>query len=364
MLPLLLGPGLCTVALCAPAAAPQRVALTVTTVQPQVAPWPLRLPASGDVAAWQEAVVGPEVSGLRVAELRADVGDRVRRGQVLARLDAQTVQTELAQTRAALTEAEATLAEAQANADRARALQGSGALSPQQIAQYLAAEQSGRARLASAQARVRADELRLARTEVRAPDDGIVATRSATVGAISQPGQELFRLIRRGRLEWRAELPAADLGRLKPGVPARIGLPSGQVVEGRVRQLAPTVDVASRNGRVYVDLPPTAEARPGLFVRGEFDLGQQTALTLPQSAVLLREGFAYVFVLGDDQRVRQTKVSIGRREGERVEVTGGLTAQAQVVERGVGFLADGDPVRRVAAPAAAASAPASSPATR
>lgn len=169
-------------------------------------------------------------------------------------------------------------------------------------------------------------------------------------------GQELFRLIRRGRLEWRAEVPAGDLARLKPGLAATLALPGGATASGTLRMLAPTVDPQTRNGIAYVDLAASRDARAGMFARGEFELGSAPALTLPQSALLLREGHAYVMRVGDDAKVSQTKVATGRRVGDRVEITGGLDADARVVAAGGAFLADGDTVRIAAAPVAAASA--------
>ena len=113
------------------------------------------------------------------------------------------------------------------------------------------------------------------------------------------------------------------------------------------------------NGLVYVDLPAPGAAKAGMFARGEFEIGQTSALTLPQSAVLLRDGFAWVFVVGADSKVSQSKVKVGRRVGERIEVLDGVDAAARVVASGGGFLSDGDTVRVVtntpaAAPAASA----------
>jgi multidrug efflux pump subunit AcrA (membrane-fusion protein) len=125
--------------------------------------------------------------------------------------------------------------------------------------------------------------------------------------------------------------------------------------------IAPTVDPQTRNGIVYVDLPaPAGAARAGMFARGEFDIGTGSGLTLPQSAVLLRDGFSYVLKVGPDSKVSQVKVGVGRRLGDRIEITGGLDASARVVAAGGGFLADGDLVRVVATPATPPSAPAMS----
>ncbi len=331
----------------ASASAP-RPSLTVTVTTPQSTRWPQTLAANGNITAWQEASIGAEAQGLRLTEVRAQVGDRVKRGQVLALLASETLAADAAATRASLAEAEANQAEAAANADRARQLQASGAISAQQIQQYVTGEATARARAAAIRARVRADQVRLAQTRILAPDDGVVSARSATVGAVVQPGQELFRLIRKERLEWRAEVAAAELTRLRPGMPAKLTLAGGETVQGTLRTVAPTVDPATRNGVVFVDLPQPGAAKAGMFARGEFAVGELPALTLPQSAVLLRDGFSYVFQVGPEGKVREVKVAVGQRNGDRIAVTGGLDAKANVVAQGAGFLADGDTVRVVA----------------
>jgi len=330
----------------APAAKP---ALTVAVTQPQKAALPLTVAANGSLFAWQEASVGAESNGLRIADVRVNVGDAVKRGQVLATFAVEMMQADLAQTQAAVAEAEATAAEAAANAQRARELQASGALSAQQINQYLTAERTAQARLQAQRAGLRVQQLRVAQTQVLAPDSGVISARSATVGAVVPAGQELFRLIRQGRLEWRAEVPASDLASLKAGQSVRITPAGGTAVTGKLRMVAPTVDAATRNGLVYVDLPTTAAVKAGMFARGEFDLGSGNGLTLPQTAVQQRDGFSYLFTVDKDNKVRQQKVSVGRRVGDRIELTSALDANAQVVVAGGGFLAEGDTVRVVAA---------------
>ncbi|MFN9478108.1 MAG: efflux RND transporter periplasmic adaptor subunit [Betaproteobacteria bacterium] len=339
-----------------PAAPPApRPSLTVALTTPEQLDWPQTLAAQGSIAAWQEAVIGAELAGFRVDEVLVNVGDRVKKGQPLARVRAETVDADLAQARAGLAEAEAALAEAQANARRTRELADKGFISPQGGVQAATAEQTAAARVQAARARVQAEQVRMAQTRVLAPDDGVISARSATVGSLTG-GQDLFKLIRGGRLEWRAEVPAADLDRLRPGLTARLTLPGGEAVPGTLRTVAPTVDPQTRNALVYVDLPAQSSARAGMFARGEFQLAQAPALTVPQSALLLRDGFAYVFKLESDNRVAQTKVAVGRRSGERVEIKDGLAAGTRIVASGVGFLNGGDVVRVVeSAPAASAS---------
>jgi RND family efflux transporter MFP subunit len=332
------------------AAAP-RPALTVTTARPETARLPVGLAANGNVAAWQDAVIGSESNGLRLADVKVNVGDVVRKGQVLAVFDAAPVEADLAQARATVQEAQANAAAARADAVRARALQSTGALSEQQITQYLTAERTAAARVASAKATMAQQQLRLKYAQVVAPDAGVISARSATVGAVAGVGTELFRLIRQGRLEWRAEVTAAELPRIKPGQKVVVKTAAGAGVAGRVRTVAPTVDAQSRVALVYVDLPPALSAsaplKAGMFASGEFALGDSAALTVPQQAVVVRDGFAYVFRLNTDSRVSQLKVTTGRRLGDRVEVTGGLAPDVSVVTTGAGFLNDGDLVRVV-----------------
>lgn len=326
-----------------PAAQP---ALAVTVVHPLPAELPIRIAANGNIAAWQEASVGTQANGLMLSEVRVNVGDSVRRGQVLAVFEATPVAAELAHSLAALSEAEATLGEAAANAQRARDLQPSGALSSQQTSQYLTAERLAQARVAAAQAFVDTQKLRLAQTQVLAPDDGVISARSATVGAVLPMGQELFRLIRRGRLEWRAEVPAPQLARLRPGQPVTVTPVGGVSIRGVLRMVSPAVDTQTRNGLVYVDLPTGTSARAGMFARGDIEIGTGIrTLTLPQSAVLLRDGFHYVLNVGTDSRVMQTKVKVGQRAGDRIEILAGVEANSKVVAAGGAFLGDGDLVK-------------------
>lgn len=338
-------------------AAPAKPALTVTVVSPENREVDRRLAANGSVAAWQEASLGAESGGLRLAAVKASVGDRVKRGELLAEFAAEVPLAEQAQARASLAEAEAALAEARANAARARSVDGTGALSPQQLQQYLTAETAADARVKAARAGLDAADLRVRHTRVVASDDGVISFRApvATLGAVVPQGQELYRLIRQHRLEWRAEVPAAELTRLKVGQKVVVTPPAGGKVNGVVRTIAPTVDSQTRNALVYVDLPASAgngadaPLKAGMFARGEFELGKGRGLTLPRQAVAMRDGFNFIFLVGADQRVTQTKVDVGYRDAERVGINTPLPAGARVVASGAGFLSDGDLVQVTAA---------------
>ncbi len=336
-------------------------ALTVTVVTPVQADLPLSLAANGNIAAWQETIIGAEVNGLRLREVRVNVGDSVKSGQVLAVFAADSVQTDVAQQKAAVAEAEAARDEAAANATRARSLADTGALSKQQVEQYLNASRTADARLQSAVATLAAANIRMKNTQVTAPDDGIISARMATLGSVAQPGQELFRLIREGRLEWRGEVAAAELASVKAGQRVMLALPGGGRATGRVRQIAPTIDERTRNGLVYADITERGTARAGMYVKGEFELGSAGALTVPQQSVVVRNGFSFVFIVAADKRVSRLKVVTGRRHGERVEILQGLKPGQSVVSAGAGFLNDGDLVALSAA--APGPGPAAKPAT-
>lgn len=338
--------------------------LTVTATQVGQSQMSTKLVANGSVAAWQEAIIGSESNGLRIAEVLVNIGDVVSRGQVLARFANEAVSADVAQAKAALAEAEATAVEAIVNADRARGLQASGAISKQQIGQYLTAEQTAKARVAAAKASLDVQQLRLKYTQVLAPDSGVISARTATVGAVVGNGAELFRMIRQGRLEWRAEVTSADLSKISNGAQAIVIAPNGEQIQGKVRMVAPTVDVSNRTGLVYVDLLQTKDKKqmhsfkPGMFARGEFVFGSSQAMTVPQQAVVVRDGFSYVFKLNADQRVTQVKVQTGRRMqingSEMIEILSGVNAGTQIAASGVGFLNDGDLVKLVTASSSAA----------
>ena len=173
-------------------AAPAKAALTVTTVQPVQSSLPLKLPANGTVVAWQEAIIGSEANGLRLVDVRVNVGDRVTKGQVLASFATEQVNAEVAQARASFAEAQANALDAAGNADKARTLQASGALSEQQINQYTTAGITAKARLEAAKAMLAVQQVRLRQTGVVAPDSGVISSRNATVGAVVGSGTELF----------------------------------------------------------------------------------------------------------------------------------------------------------------------------
>jgi RND family efflux transporter MFP subunit len=324
-------------------------ALTVRVTKLQPMEMGQILAANGSVQPWQEAIISAEISGLRIAAVNVTVGDRVRKGDVLARLAAETVQVSEAEARASLAESEAVLAEARANAARSRKLGASGFVSEQQANQSAASEQTAQAKVDVQRARLMSAHLRVLQTRIVAPDYGIVSAASAASGSLSQPGVELFRLIRKGFLEWRAELTADELALVQKGMEVEITASGGRVIKAKVRAITPQVNQQTRYGYVLVRLPEDAGLIAGAFVRGTFDVGggKRSALTLPQSAVMQRGSKTYALVVGADNHVHERAVTTGLRSGERTEIKDGLKETETVVESGGAFLTEGDVVQVV-----------------
>jgi HlyD family secretion protein len=328
-------------------AAVSKPSMTITVEKPSTDNIGLQLDANGNVSAWQEASVGAEVSGLRLATVTANVGDKVKKGQVLATFVTATAEAESLQGKAAVMQAEANHENAKADADRARSIEDTGALSQSQIAQYLTAEKVSKAQWEAAKAAYSASQIRLGNTSVKAPDDGVISARSATVGGVVGAGQELFRMVRQGRMEWRGEVTPSEVGLVKLGQEVTVTLATGTELPGKVRAISPTADLQTRNIIVYVDVPRHEELTAGTFAKGKFVLGESAALTVPATAIVVRDGHNYVFVIGTDNKAVQRKVQTGRRVGERVELLDGLKAEEAVAVKGAGFLNEGDFVKVV-----------------
>ena len=321
-----------------------RAALTVALISPSAAPITRSIQADGNISAWQEANVGAEMMG-RIESVKVQVGDKVKRYQELARFSTSIESADHGQMVAAAAQASATYAEAKAAAERAHKLKDQGFMGEQMLTQYDTQAATAKARMEQANAARDANALRLANGVVRATADGTISRVNAVAGSIVPAGTELFRLIQDGRLEWRAQVTAAEMNRIQPGMKASVSLGDGLHLAGKVRSIAPTVDAQNRTGLVYVDLDPSAYARAGMYVGGQIESGQSTAFLLPQTAVVLRDGFSYVMQVDETNRIKQTVVQLGQRQGEQIEILSGLPPQARVVASGAAFLNEGDKVR-------------------
>jgi RND family efflux transporter MFP subunit len=324
-------------------------AMTVTTTALDTAALTRSVSLNGSIHPWQEIIVGPEISGFRVTAVRVDIGDVVKKGQELVRLADEVPTVELTAKRAQLQQAEASLENAAAAYRRAQSLSASGVLSTADFDRLRSEQVAALAADATAKAESQMAEHKLKHTRVIAPDAGIVAARTVTVGQVAQAGSDMLRLLRQGRLEWRAEVPEARMHEFKPGLKVQMTTADGASFAGTVRSVSPTVQSDTRTGIVYVDIDAAARARAGMFARGEIAIGQAVASAAPLESVVIRDGYSYVFVVNRDQVVQRRRVETGAVIGKRIEITTGIGPQERIVERGAGFLKDGDRVNVVVA---------------
>lgn len=336
-----------------------------------------RVHASGLVQPEERVDVQPQIDGQAVEALLAEAGDLVTEGQVLARLSEAALGLQKSQLVASRASAEAAVAQAEASviemratadeadrvADRTADLRARGAATQAALDQATASAVSARARLAATEqglalaraqlavidAQIGDVDLRLARTEVKAPVSGLVIARDGRQGAIaSGMGAPMFVIAREGRMELHADVAEADLARLVPGQRVTVraaGL--AEPVEGEVRLVEPTVDTASRLGRVRIALPAIAGLRPGLFAEAEIVVAEADALAVPVTAV----AGGSVLRVGPDGVVDRVAVEAGIRDGGQVAVSGELAAGDLIVARAGAFVRAGERVRPVTADA-------------
>lgn len=319
-----------------PAASQAHPVLTVTAANPERVTWPNNLVAQGVITPWEEASIGTQIGSYQLVDVRVNVGDQVRRGQLLARLNPALLQAEEAQLLARYEQAVA-------NDRRAQGLRTAGGISDQEALQFTTEARTATALLA-------AKRLELRYTAILAPDDGVITARTATLGAVVPAGQELFRIIRKNRLEWRGELTASQLSVARRGQRISLQLPDGSSANAVVRQIAPALETRSRLAIVYADLMPGSRARAGMYVTGEIATGETPALAVPAECVVVRDGRSYVVEImgaGETPKVALRSVTPGRRNGNAIEILRGLTGRERMVLRGSAFLHDGDVVRVV-----------------
>lgn len=315
-------------------------ALTVEVVTPHVQTWRQTVAASGPLTAWQEVIVSPETGGLRITGLLVDVGGKVERGQLLAHLSDDSLRMDFRKQEASVAQASISLDQAMSDLKRAKIVEDSGALSAQQLDEYRVAEAKAKASLSSARAELDSIQLKLKQTRIVAPDDGFVSSKSAVLGNVVNAGAELFRLVRKSRVEWRPELDARQLSLIRIGQSVTVVLPDGTQVRGDVREIAPTLSEKTGRAIVYVNLPTDSPARPGMFASGTIVLGSKPAVTLPQSAIVSRDGRAYIFVVDRQNRAHSRAVTTGRRQGELIEILTPIDDGTRIVASGGAFLSE------------------------
>ena len=347
-------------------AASGQSALTITTTTVASEQLVRTVPATGSMYPWQEVIIGAEVGGYRVAQVLVDVGSHVQKDQPLVRLATEMLEADLASRRAALRSAQAGEVNAAAALRRGESVSTSGALSAADLDRLKAEHIAAQARVETAASDLTTSELRLRYGTVRAPDAGTITTRSVSVGQIAQAGTEMLRMLRQDRVEWRAEVPEAQLARIKAGQTVEVTGVDGSTLQGRVRTVAPTVQTTNRTGLVYVDITG-GNARPGMFARGEIAAGKGAGLLVPVASVVMQDGYSYVFVVKEKNVVERCLVQQVGVHGDEMEIASGVAVGEVVAVKGAGFLKDGDTVtvnNAAPAPAAAPSGGAASPAAR
>ena len=314
----------------APAVAAKADAVPVTVANVAVRPVERTVSVVGTLAANAQAEIASEVDG-QVVGVEADLGDRVARGQVLARVRRDEIE-------ARLREAEASLAKAVADEGRARPLEAQRVISAQEYEQV---------RTTLDVARARRDQLRiqLEHTDIRSPLDASVAARLVDAGNYVRPGTVLFRLVQDDPLKFRGEVPEREVPSLRAGQEVRVSVDAfpGETFTGQVARIGSAADPAARS-LAFEALVPNADhrIRPGFFGHGEVVVGKdERALAVPRSALTSFAGVTKLFLI-EDGVAHERPVVLGVELGDGwVEVAEGVSQGKQVATSGLSKLADG-----------------------
>ncbi|MEZ5500114.1 MAG: efflux RND transporter periplasmic adaptor subunit [Steroidobacteraceae bacterium] len=327
------------------AATDDRPLITVISASPKS--FAATVSVTGTISARFDMPISAEGEGGRVAALLVEAGDRVRKGQVLARLDMSVLRPQVASLAAALEESRASSSLATADYERAQAVAGTGALSAEEVERRRSSALAAAAKVKVAEAQLAEARARMGRAEIRAPDDGIVLTRSAEIGqTVSAGSGPLFRLARDGEVELRGQIAEKDMPQLRPDQPVRVFITGvDQPFDGRVRLVGAVIDPATRLGEVRVALPSHADLRPGAFARGEITVDQSTTPVLPQTAVLADEDGTYVMIVDAQNKVAKRQVRTGGTRSGGVVINTGLKGDERVVATAAAFLREGEEVR-------------------
>lgn len=353
---------------------PAPLAVTVAKVAP--AEFVETVLVTGSLIAREEILVGPEIEGLRVIEVLVEEGQRVAKGQVLARLvndtlDAQMAQNDatlarssaaIAQAQSAIVQAEARLAEARNAHERGKPLRQSGYLAESAMDQREAAAKTAEAQLVAAgdglkvaeaeRAQIAAQRRELSwrrgKTEIAAPAAGLISRRSAKVGSVAAVAtvEPLFRIVAAAEIELEADVIETRLSRVREGQPVQVEASGAGQTPGKVRLISAEVDRATRLGRVRIFLGDNPQLRVGAFARGHIETARGRGLAVPASAVLYSENGATVQLVRNGKITTRT-VALGLASGGIIEIRDGLVESDLVVSKSGTFLRDGDAVAPV-----------------
>ncbi len=302
---------------------------------------------SGDVAPWQESIIGSELSGVRVDQILVDVGQIVEKGQVLAILSSETILADLNIAKAEVLEAEANLNQAKENADRARSLDKTNALSVQQMNQYLTVEAIAKAKLESAIANLGLQKVRMEQTKIKAPDSGIVSDRRVSIGNIVSSG-EMFKVISQEKLQWKPQVSVDKLDSIYKGQEILINAKKGKTIKAKVSEISPKVNLETRKATIIVDLTKDLHKgmiHTGMFLSGEINVGKKKALMIHKDALISKENDYFVFIVDNENKIKKTEIEIGKREGELIDIVSGLSIKDVVIKNPNKDLKDGEVVK-------------------
>ena len=327
---------------------PADAAPLVTALAPGRSPYTMTVSFTGAIVARYDMPIGVDIDAGRVAQILVEVGDHVRAGQVLARLDTSLISAQVANLRAAVEQNRAEAVLAEADYKRAAAIAGSvGALSKEEVDKRQSTVATTAARVKAAEAQLAEAEARLGRTAIRAPTDGIVLTRTAEVGQAVMPGSPaLFRLARGGEMEMRAQVAEQDLPRLKVGQSTEVRITGvAAPYDGKVRLLPAAIDPQTRLGEVRVTLPRDPNLRPGAFARGDVKVGSDVRPIVPQTALLSDSRGSYVLIVPEDGHVQRREVRVGGAQPTGIVIDRGLDGNERIVTTAGAFLHEGEFVR-------------------
>ena len=303
---------------------------------------------SGALAAERMAQVRAEVGG-SVLEVRAEQGQRVKAGDVLARIDDAALRDGYLSARAALRSAQSSGQLAARNSERTARLGQAGAVADRDVEQARQSVASSEAAVADAQSRLVTAEKQLARATVRAPFTGVVSERQASAGDVVQPGALLSTIVDPSSMRLEASVPAQQVAALKVGaaVDFTVSGYEGKRFTGRIERINPSVDPATRQVRLYVAIPNAGRSLvAGLFAEGRVQTDARTAPSLPPGAIDERgTGPSVLRVRG--ARVERVPVELGVLDevAERVEITRGVAPGDTVLLGSAQGLAAGTMVR-------------------
>jgi RND family efflux transporter MFP subunit len=322
----------------------------VTVIPVGMSAVPSTVAIIGTISARYDMPIGVEGDGGRVSAVLVEAGDHVKQGQVLAHLNTLVLEPQVANLEAALEQAKAEADLADAEYHRAQAVGTSGALSAEETQRRKSSAVTAAARVKVANAQLTEAKAKLARTDIRAPADGIILTRNVEVGQTAMPGGEaLFRLSKDGETELRGQVAEQDLPLLKVGQPVDVrltGVP--KLYQGKIRLLGAIIDPATRLGVVKVALPTDPNLRPGAFARAEVTVSNAERAVLPQTAVMTDDkGASYVLVVSANDKVVKRPVRVSGVVPSGVTVAEGVSENDHVVTTAGAFLQEGETVKPV-----------------